>query len=675
MENYSKVPNHLKNEKSPYLLQHAYNPVDWFPWGNDAFEKAQNEDKPIFLSIGYSTCHWCHVMERESFEDAEVAALLNEKFVCIKVDKEERPDIDSIYMSVCQTLTGSGGWPLTILMLPDQKPFFAGTYFPKKRKYGRIGLIELLTDIGGKWKSDKKDILKTSQNIMDAVIKSEIESRMDEIVPKEIKNMAISQYRRSFDPVYGGFGFAPKFPSPHNLLLLLRLSYYEQDSRLLPMVEKTLASMYLGGIFDHIGYGFSRYSTDEKWLVPHFEKMLYDNALLSIAYLECSQLTGNELYGRIAEKTLQYVLREMTDPEGGFYCSQDADSEGEEGKYYVFTPHEIEEQLGDTEGKRFCEYYGVTKKGNFEGKNIPNRIGKILEEEPDDICSLQLKLYQYRLGRFPLHKDDKILTSWNSLMITAFAKAYQITGKNCYLETAAKAVSFIEKNLSRNGRLAVRYREGDVGGNGTIDDYAFYIWSLITLYEVSFEVSYLIQAKKYTDNMIDHFFDVEHGGFYLYADDSEALLYRPKELYDGAIPSGNSVALYCLIKLSTYTADQNLQEAAEKQMSYVTGSIGDYPMGHSFSIISMLSLLYESKELVCVADNREEANELIQFLASHFLPDFTVLLLTPENRAQMEKIADFTKDYRRINDKMTMYLCKNQTCSAPFHELEKILNS
>lgn len=407
--------NELIHEKSPYLLQHAYNPVNWYPWGAEAFEKAKKEDKPIFLSIGYSTCHWCHVMERESFEDSEVAELLNRDFVSIKVDREERPDIDSVYMNVCMAFTGSGGWPLTIIMTTEQKPFYAATYIPKNQKYGTVGMTELLPVIADLWKNKRRELLRTGNEII-SVLK-ERKGRKNEKISKKLLIEAADTFKSIFDRKYGGFGAAPKFPSPHNLLFLIRYSYYENDKNALEMAEKTLEQMYRGGIFDHIGGGFSRYSTDSRWLVPHFEKMLYDNALLIYTYAESYQLTKNELYKNVAERTIEYVLRELTDTKHGFYCGQDADSEGVEGKYYTFTPDEVKSVLGEKDGSRFCNSFDITEDGNFEGKSIPNLLKKIAEADNSTLK----KLYDYRLRRTSLHKDDKVLTAWNGLMIAALA--------------------------------------------------------------------------------------------------------------------------------------------------------------------------------------------------------------------------------------------------------------
>lgn len=485
--------NRLINEKSPYLIQHAYNPINWYPWGEEAFEDAKKEDKPIFLSIGYSTCHWCHVMAHESFEDENVAAILNKFFISIKLDREERPDVDSVYMTVCQALTGSGGWPLTIIMTPNQKPFFAGTYFPKTSRYGMPGLIEILESVATQWKNSKEKLINSSDNILKELGKFFVsESNDTKLSEKNLKN-GYNQLLKSFDIKYGGFSPAPKFPTPHKLMFLLRYYKMYDETNALEMVETTLGSMYRGGLFDHIGYGFSRYSTDDKYLVPHFEKMLYDNALLVISYLEAYEITKNPLYKDISIKSLEYVFRELTSNEGGFYCAQDADSEGEEGKYYVFTPDEIKIILGEEDGNYFNEYYDITDEGNFEGKSIPNLIKNSNYNKKDEkIDVLAQNILDYRNERYSLHKDDKILTSWNGLMIAALSKAYKVLEDEKYLEYAKKAIDFIYNNLvDSKGRLFARYREKEAKYKAILDDYAFLTYGLIELYESSYEILYL----------------------------------------------------------------------------------------------------------------------------------------------------------------------------------------
>ncbi len=622
-----------------------------------------------------SCCHWCHIMENESFEDQEVADYLNRYFIAVKVDREERPDVDSIYMSACLKLTGSGGWPLTVFMLPDQKPFFAGTYFPKRSRYRMPGLLDLLETVHEKWESDREELNRSGESIAGA-IRSEEPPREQGKLTKELIKKAAGSLINHFDAEYGGFGTEPKFPAAHNLMFLLRTAYYEDNRKALEIVEKTLDSMYQGGIFDHIGYGFCRYSTDREWLVPHFEKMLYDNALLVTAYLEAFQLTGRPRYRHIAEMTMSYVLRELTDAEGGFYCAQDADSEGVEGKYYVFRPEEAIELLGEEDGSFFNEYYGITKKGNFEGRSIPNRmhieINGLKALENQRILPFKEKMYEYRLSRTKLHKDDKVLTSWNGIMITAFANAYRILGDESYLKAAEHADRFIRRRLCKGERLLVHYRDGKAVGTGHLDDYAFYIQALLALYEATFQPDYLARALQYSRVMLEQFFDAEKGGFYLYASDAEALIHRPKELYDGAIPSGNSVAAYVLQRLAAYTGRKELLEAAEKQMGFIAGGISNYPEGHCFSVIAAMQVLYPAKELIGIFKDSSNMERLRQILAGHFLPDLTVLVKLKENAKQLEQIAPFTKDYESEDHPAAFYLCENHSCMAPVYEPEAL---
>ena len=587
----ANITNRLNKEKSPYLLQHADNPVDWWPWCNEALAKAKREDKPIFLSIGYSTCHWCHVMAHESFADAQVAELLNKWFVAIKVDREERPDIDAVYMRACQALTGSGGWPLTVIMTPEQRPFFAATYIPKNTNHGMLGMMELLPQIAQKWAGDRQALLAASEEITAFLIKNEEAiPTLTAAHPQEIIELAVQQFKRSFDHTWGGFGRAPKFPSAHNLLFLLEYASIHQDEEVAQMVERTLTSMYRGGIFDHIGGGFSRYSTDKKWLIPHFEKMLYDNALLAAAYLKAFEYSNQPLYAEIAQRVLAYVLRELTNPDGGFYCSQDADSEGIEGKYYAFSPEEIIAVLGKEQGKLFCNVYAITSQGNFGGKSIANLL------DNDDYCHLppQLpamreKVYQYRLSRTSLHKDDKVLTSWNALMINTMAQAGRILQDARYTQAAQSAQQFIEHHLSSpGGHLFIRWREGQATHDGLLDDYVFYGLSLLSLYQLTGKKEYLQRATAVAHIMLEQFEDVEQGGFYLIAKDAEQLIMRPKEIYDGAMPCGNSAAILLLRQLAQDTSDAIWQKAADRQIEFMLPRISQYPLSHSFALLALL---------------------------------------------------------------------------------------
>ncbi len=666
------ITNKLMDEKSPYLLQHAYNPVKWYPWGDEAFTKAKAENKPIFLSIGYSTCHWCHVMAHESFEDNEVAEYLNANFVSIKVDREERPDIDSVYMSVCVNMTGDGGWPLSIFMSPDQKPFYAGTYFPKHSLYQRPGLLDLLHAIKAAWEGSRDELIKSSEDITRAL--KEKENRKGAISLQELVQTGGSYLKRYFDKENAGFGRAPKFPTPHNLSFLLKYSYFFKDKETLEIAEKTLLALYRGGIFDHIGFGFSRYSTDAIYLVPHFEKMLYDNALLTSAYLECYQYTRIEPYRDIAERIMEYVKRELTDREGGFYCAQDADSEGEEGKYYVFEPHEAIKVLGEEDGKYFNEYFDITSKGNFDGTNIPNRIKAINFDEfqnikDERIDRLRQQMYEYRLSRMKLHKDDKILTSWNSLMIAAYANAYRVIGKEEYLKEATKGVEFIQKYLTEKGRLKVLYRDGSSKGEGHLEDYAFYCMALISLYEGSFRAEYLKEAICYTNVLLELFFDWVEGGFYLYAKDAESLLFRPKTAEDNAMPSGNSIAAWVLQKLALLTGDASFMKAYQLQLNYLSGVI-QYPLSHCAALSVMLSEINPSKELVYVSAGKD-TREFQCFLQEIYTPDLTVIVKNKDNGKMLAELIPFTEDYP-LEESDAYYLCENKKCQKPVRQIEEL---
>lgn len=678
--------NRLSKEKSPYLLQHANNPVDWYPWSDEAFKEAKKRNCPIFLSVGYSTCHWCHVMERESFEDEEVAAVLNNNFVSIKVDREERPDIDHIYMSVCQAMTGQGGWPLTILMTPDKKPFYAGTYFPKHEKWGRIGLVDILIQVSEKWRQDPDLLIRTSNRVIEAVQSRDKGPAADKITG-EILEKANMEARHHFDRRHGGFGPAPKFPTPHNLALLLRYWKRKKDPEAMAMVEKTLESMYRGGIYDHIGFGFARYSTDERWLAPHFEKMLYDNALLALAYTEGYQETGRKLYARVAKQIFTYILRDMTSPEGGFYSAEDADSEGQEGKFYVWTPDEIKNILGERDGEIYCRLFNITSKGNFEGRNIPNLIaappfndaGELtLEAEGSagSIERLRQELFNAREKRVHPYKDDKILTSWNGLMIAAMARGAAVFGEDVYSEAAVGAVEFIYQKMRRlDGRLLARYRDGESAYPAYLDDYAFLTWGLLELYQAAFDASHLERALELTGQMINLFWDEENGGFFFYGKDAEQLISRPKEIYDGALPSGNSVALLNLLRLARLTGDESLAEMAEKQVKAFSGSIGQYPWGYTHFLMGVDFMLGPTREIVIAGkENDPDTTAMLRAVGQAFMPD-AVVAFVPEGEAsrQIEKLVPFLKEQRPLDGKAAAYICEDYACRAPVTEYRQFV--
>ena len=663
------MANRLSKEKSPYLMQHGENPVDWYPWCEEAFQKAQQEDKPVFLSIGYSTCHWCHVMAHESFEDQEVADILNREFVCIKVDREERPDIDAVYMAVCQAETGSGGWPLTVILTPQQKPFFAGTYFPKKGAYGRIGLIDLLEHVAKLWKENREELIQEGNEITDAINLNH--SGNGQEPDRKLVDQAAAQLARRFDVKWGGFGHAPKFPTPHNLLFLMRYGSAMQEDGSAKMAQVTLSDMARGGIHDHIGGGFSRYSTDEMWLVPHFEKMLYDNALLLMAYVKACQHTKSDVFADVAHRTAQYMLRELTDVEGGCYCGQDADSEGVEGKYYVFTPEEILQVLGESDGREFCRMYDITEEGNFEGKSIPNRLKN--DENGWERNDPRLKkLYDYRLQRTKLHKDDKILLSWNGWAMIGLAQAGMVLGEQRYLDAAIGIHQFIESNMTgEDDRLYLRYRDGEAAHVGQLDDYTVYALGLLVLYRCTFDVAYLQKAIYRAEQMMELFEDGEKGGFYMTASDGELLIARPKETYDGAIPSGNSVAAVVLQRLASLTGEGKWQEAADRQMRFLADSIGEYSASSCFGMLAMMDALYPHKELVCAVKSGIPT-ELMAYLKEKPADNLQIMLKTEENAETLTRCAPFTADYPIPEQGVMYYLCENGACKAPVSDFSKL---
>ena len=586
--------NKLINETSPYLLQHAHNPVNWYPWGEEAFEKAANEDKPVLLSIGYSTCHWCHVMAHESFEDIEVARFLNDHFVSIKVDKEERPDVDNVYMTVCQAVTGNGGWPMTLLLTPDQKPFFAATYLPKNTRHGMVGFLDVLAQVEKKWRLEKDHVEEVAQNLVQFIRQPQRSNR--HVVPAgALVQNAYASLSASFDEVFGGFGGAPKFPMAHNLLFLFQYYRLHDEDRAREMAEKTLVQMYRGGLFDHIGFGFSRYSTDNKWLVPHFEKMLYDNALLIMAYVEAYSISKEALWREIAEKTIAYITRELGDEGGAFYCGQDADSEGVEGKYYVFNPTEIRNVLGDSLGAAFNKTFDITSKGNFEGESIPNLLesSSLSQDLEEAICMV----YNYRKNRYALHVDDKVLSSWNGLMIVALCKAYAAFEDSVYLQKARGIARFIKQNMTDEPLVCTSYRSGKSTCTSFIDDNAFYIWGLLELYRVTADKTYLDEASAIADRTIEGFFDEQEGGFYLYGKSAERLLLRPKETHDGAIPSGNSAMAYNLYRLSREFGLDPYEPVRKRHFEFMKQEAATYPPGHTFFLTTLAFFEQEEASL------------------------------------------------------------------------------
>lgn len=680
-------PNRLIHEKSLYLRQHAYNPVNWYPWCDEAFEKAQREDKPIFLSIGYSTCHWCHVMEKESFEDEEVAEILNKFFVSIKVDREERPDIDSIYMKVCYLFQNRGGWPLTIFMMPDKKPFFADTYIPKEDRYGKIGLKTLLLRIKELWDKNRDKIREVSEGIKETLKNlTEIFGEQRNLSGATI-HKAYEGLRTIYDKSFGGFGNSPKFPLPLNFLFLHRYFYRYKNQNALEMSLETLKRMRMGGIYDQIGFGFHRYSTDRQWLLPHFEKMLYDNAFLMIAYTEAFQITKDEFFKIVAQEIATYLLKDLYSPFGAFYSAEDADSEGKEGEFYLWTYDEIKNYLTEEEFKIAEIVYSFQKEGNFyeeatgkkNGKNILyisksfDQLKEELQIEKEDLMRkleiIRNKLLNRRASRVRPLRDEKILTDWNSLGIIAFCKAGIAFEKDEYIDVAEKCMNFILKNMfDPSAKLLHRYSDGEASIFGYLEDYAYLIWALTELYFATFKNQYLLKALELTDFTIKHFYDSEKGGFYHTADYAEVVLERIKEIYDGVIPSGNSVMAYNLLRLARLTHNKDYEELAQKVLNFFSNNIEKMPSSHVFSIITLDLLINGSIELITVPYNSEEEIKFLKTLQSQFLPNFLLLI----KDSQMENIFEMIKSFKNIGENSTYYLCKNFTCEPPITDREKL---
>ena len=681
-KNKGSKMNHLANEQSPYLLQHADNPVDWYPWGKEAFKKAKELDRPIFLSIGYSTCHWCHVMEHESFEDDSVAKLLNDSFISIKVDREELPEIDHVYMSVCQAMTGGGGWPLTIVMTPEKEPFFSGTYFPKDKRGGRSGLFQILPMIADAWNSKRQDIMTSV---------GQVKNYLDQLNSKpagnnfstELINRAYDQFRNGFDEEYGGFFRAPKFPSPHNLIFLMRYHHSFDNKIALDMATKTLKQMRLGGIYDHIGFGFHRYSTDRHWLVPHFEKMLYDQAMIAMAYTEAYHITGEDIFAQTAREIFTYVLRDMTASEGGFFSAEDADSEGEEGKFYIWTEQEIKEVLGEDYGKEFNDIFSITTPGNYRdessGKetrlNIPH-LKNYNTNGSNEFESAREKLFNIREKRIHPLKDDKILTDWNGLMIAALAKAAIVLDEPVYLDAAEKAAEFVLHSISKGERLLKRYRNGVAALDAHLDDYAFMAWGLLELYEATFATKYLSQALDLMNIMVEDFWDDKNGGFFLGSDQSEKLIVRSKTAYDGAIPSGNSVAVMNMVKLTRITGNTNWAELAEKTIRAFSEDVNRAPTGYTLMLTGFMFDTQNSKEIVIVGDSRNRnTTKFLHTIRASYAPHKVLLFKdTSVSDNRLEQLANWTSTQNSINGKPTAYVCKNFACNQPTSDLQTALS-
>ncbi len=686
-------PNRLIGEKSPYLLQHAYNPVYWYPWGDEAFEQAGKQDKPIFLSIGYSTCHWCHVMEKESFEDEDVARLMNDAFVSIKVDREERPDIDSVYMTACQMMTGSGGWPLTIIMTPEKKPFFAATYLPKETRFGRAGMKQLVPWIRELWENNRGEALTSADKLTSILEATSIEPNGEKLTESTLV-IAYRQLSRNFDVQYGGFSHAPKFPTPHNLMFLLRYWRRTGDEWALKMAEMTLVNMRSGGIYDHLGFGFHRYSTDHRWLVPHFEKMLYDQALLAMAYIEAYQATGSKDYEGTAREIFTYVLRDMTAPGGGFYSAEDADSEGEEGKFYLWTKEQINQALTKEEREIFTKTFAIQREGNFReeatgaenGENIPHitrplsalakELGMSSGELKGRLEGAREKLFAVREKRVHPHKDDKILTDWNGLMIAALAKGAGAFHEPDYERGARRAAEFILARMrDESGRLYHRYRDNEAAIPAFLDDYAFLSWGLMELYEASFDPSYLRRAIELNDVMLEHFWDPENGGFYFSADDAEGILGRKKELYDGAIPSGNSVAMLNLLRLSHIAGNSQYEEKAAHLLRACSKTISEAPSAYTQFMTAFDFSLGPSSQVVIVGNPRSgDTMTMIETLQGSFIPNKVVIFRsTEEEDPDITRLAEYTRDLESIEGKATAYVCRDFRCDLPSTDAKQML--
>ncbi len=686
-------PNRLITERSHYLLQHATNPVDWFPWGEEAFLKAKNEDKPVFLSIGYSTCHWCHVMERETFEDEEAARLMNETFISVKVDREERPDIDHIYMTVCQMMTGGGGWPLSMIMTWEKNPFFAATYIPRESRSGRIGMIDLCRRVQEIWLARRQDVFKSADEIALA-LRQLPDATHGEAPGTDVLDAAYRQMVQRYDARRGGFSEAPKFPSPHNLYFLLRYWQRTRSPDALRMVEKTLDEMRMGGIYDHVGFGFHRYSTDEKWLVPHFEKMLYDQAMLAIAYIEAYQATGKEEYASTAREIFTYVMRDMTSPEGAFYSAEDADSEGEEGKFYVWTLDELVNVLGEPDGHFAAGVFNVNAAGNFaeeatgkpSGTNVlhlarpveemAGDLGLSEQDLRDRVEELRSKLFQWRETRVRPHRDDKILTDWNGLMIAALARGAQVLEYDEYAAASKKAADFILESLrTPDGGLLHRFREGQAGITACADDYAFFIWGLLELYEATFDCRYLEASLELNHDFLKYFWDHDSGGFHFTASHAEQLPARKKELYDGAVPSANSVAALNLLRISRITGNHDLEETAEALATAFAGTIRQFPSAYTQMLTALEFALATSYEVVIAGNpGAEDVKDLLRALRRPFLPN-KVVILRPTGVADPEitKFAKYSESHTALDGKATAYVCRNFNCSLPTTDPHRML--
>ncbi len=655
--------NHLINESSPYLLQHAHNPVDWYPWGEEAFAKARSDNKPVLLSIGYSACHWCHVMAHESFEDEDIAKLMNDLFVNIKVDREERPDLDQIYMNAVQMMTHHGGWPMTVFLTPDGVPFYGGTYFPPQDRYNMPGFPRVLISVAEAYRDRQDEITETGTSLLNELRRLSEPSGTDHPVEKELLDAAYTGIVRSYDSLNGGFGSAPKFPPAMALEFLLRTYARTGNEDALDMVQHTCEKMARGGIYDQLGGGFHRYSTDAKWLVPHFEKMLYDNALLSRLYLHHFQVTQDLLARETAEGILDYVLREMTDPAGGFYSTQDADSEGHEGKFFVWDLSEIKEVLGEEDAAAFAAHYNVTEGGNFEGKNILN-VNPSAERPKAEV---RQKLFEHRETRIKPDRDEKIITAWNGLMLASFAEAGIILGRADYTGAASRNADFVLSNLQREGFLLRTYKDGVAKFNAYLEDYAFFIEGLVTLYETGGEFRWLKQAIALTDRMIEEFWDEKGAGFFFTGKSHENLIVRSKDYFDNATPSGNSVAATVLLRLAILTNNERYRELAEAVFGEVADQVRRYPSGFGYAPSAIDALLSSPKEVALAGKDPNDIKPLLEEVWRKYLPNKVVAHASIDD-AEATAAVPLLQSRPLLEDRPTAYVCQNYTCKQPVND-------
>jgi len=690
-----KHTNRLIDATSPYLLQHAHNPVDWYPWGEEAFQRAKDEDKPIFLSIGYSACHWCHVMEHESFEDDAVAEILNGHFVAIKVDREERPDIDEVYMTAVQIMTGSGGWPMSVFLTPDLKPFYGGTYYPPEDAMGRPGFKTLLRSIADAWDNRRDEVMKSAGQLTQYVRQSQdMRTAAASDIGTELLHAAADELRETFDPTNGGWGAAPKFPSSPSIELLLRQHAHTGESDLLEMATQTLTAMYRGGMYDHLGGGFHRYSVDAQWLVPHFEKMLYDNAQLSEVYLDAFQATGDPLYARVAREILDYEIRDMQDANGAFHSTEDADSEGKEGLFYIWKYDEIVSHLGDEDGRLFCVYYSVTTGGNFSShepyhvgynilhiamdpKKIAEQAGLSLEELEQKIAACRQKLMKVREQRVRPSLDDKILTSWNGLIIGSLAQASSVLGENRYREAAERAANFVVTEMKRDGVLLRSHRKGESRIPAYLDDYAFLATGLVDLYEATFDLRWLTEAEQLADAMIGQFWDGTGGGFYFTRAGQEDVLTRTKPMYDGAEPSGNSMAAWALLRIAKLTDNRDYAEKAERILKINQTNMASAPRGF-MKMLCVADFYFGPTQEIAIAGDPESEKVVAYLDALHgeFLPNKVVALIDPSGDASaLEERIPLLAAKTLVDGQPAVYVCENYACQKPVTTPEAMLET